>query len=226
NQYYLHAPEQMLAGRIIPPDCYLDASEILHRQYLAYLLDRAADRSLWQGTAMPEEPMPHRIGALFTRGLAADGWFRRFLDVAQARHAELASAFIALFPAMSPEAEQGLRQFAGLKLEESVGKAATAWRKRLEALRSRSRQIGRAFDALSTASGDRERDEQRRQLYAERRSVNKRRDALVGENSVNAMVRLGLLPNYTLHDDATPLAATLWWKEAGGEVQQQPTEDG
>src|SRR5690606_20731901 len=84
NQYYLHAPEQMLAGRIIPPDCYLDASEILHRQYLAYLLDRAADRSLWQGTAMPEEPMPHRIGALFTRGLAADGWFRRFLDVAQA----------------------------------------------------------------------------------------------------------------------------------------------
>ncbi|MEV5641266.1 DEAD/DEAH box helicase [Streptomyces flaveolus] len=226
NQYYLHAPEQMLAGRIIPPDCYLDASEILHRQYLAYLLDRAADRSLWQGTAMPEEPMPHRIGALFTRGLAADGWFRRFLDVAQARHAELASAFIALFPAMSPEAEQGLRQFAGLKLEETVGKAATAWRKRLEALRSRSRQIGRAFDALSTASGDRERDEQRRQLYAERRSVNKRRDALVGENSVNAMVRLGLLPNYTLHDDATLLDATLWWKDADGEFQEKLTEYG
>ncbi|NUH39331.1 DEAD/DEAH box helicase [Streptomyces samsunensis] len=226
NQYYLHAPEQMLAGRIIPPDCYLDASEILRRQYLAYLLDRAADRSLWRGTMMPEEPMPHRIGVLFTRGLAEDGWFRRFLDVAHARHAELASSFVQLFPGMSAEAEQGLRQFAQLELEQTVGQAATAWRKRLEALRSRSRQIGRAFDALSTASGDRERDEQRRQLYAERRSVNRRRDALVGENSVNAMVRLGLLPNYTLHDDATLLDATLWWKDADGEFQDQLTEYG
>jgi ATP-dependent helicase YprA (DUF1998 family)/Zn-finger nucleic acid-binding protein len=226
NQYYLHAPEQMLAGRIIPPDCYLDASEILRRQYLAFLLDRAADRSLWQGTMMPEEPMPHRIGGLFTRGLAEDGWFRRFLDVAQARHAEFADSFIALFPAMSPQADQGLRQFAELELEQTVGQAATAWRKRLEALRSRSRQIGRAFDALSTASGDRERDEQRRQLYAERRSVSKRRDALVGENSINAMVRLGLLPNYTLHDDATLLDATLWWKDSDGEFQDLLTEYG
>lgn len=226
NQYYLHAPEQMLAGRIIPPDCYLDASEILRRQYLAFLLDRSADRSLWRGTIMPDEAMPHRIGGLFNRGLAEDGWFRRFLDVAQAHHADLAGSFIKLFPAMSPQAEQGLRQFAELELEQTVGQAATAWRKRLEALRSRSRQIGRAFDALSTASGDRERDEQRRQLYAERRSVRKRQDALVGENSINAMVRLGLLPNYTLYDDATLLDATLWWKDPDGEFQDLLTEYG
>ncbi|MFC1436951.1 DEAD/DEAH box helicase [Streptacidiphilus sp. N1-10] len=226
NQYYLHAPEQMIAGRIIPPDCYLDASEILRRQYLAYLLDRAADRALWRDTMMPEQAMPHRIGELFTRGLAEDGWFRRFLDVAQVRHAEFADAFIALFPAMSEQAKQGLRVFAELELEQTVGQAATAWRKRLEALRSRSRQIGRAFDALSTASGDRERDEQRRQLYAERKSVRKRQDALVGENSVNAMVRLGLLPNYTLYDDATLLDATLWWKTPDGEFEEQLTEYG
>jgi len=226
NQYYLHAPEQMIAGRIIPPDCYLDASEILRRQYLAFLLDRAADRSLWRDTLMPDQPMPHRIGELFTRGLAEDGWFRRFLDVAQARHAEFAEAFIALFPAMSGEAKHGLRVYAELELEQTVGQAATTWRKRLEALRSRSRQIGRAFDALSTASGDRERDEQRRQLYAERKSVRKRQDALVGENSINAMVRLGLLPNYTLYDDATLLDATLWWKTPEGEFEEQLTEYG
>ncbi|MFC8449171.1 DEAD/DEAH box helicase [Kitasatospora sp. NPDC057223] len=226
NHYYLHAPEQMLAGRIIPPDCYLDASEILRRQYLAFLLDRAADRSLWRDTTVPEQAMPHRIGELFNRGLAEGGWFRAFLDVAQARHADFAESFVKLFPAMSAQAKQGLEQFAELELEQTVGQAATAWRKRLEALRSRSRQIGRAFDALSTASGDRERDEQRRQLYAERRSVRKRQDALVGENSVNALVRLGLLPNYTLYDDATLLDATLWWKDPDGEFQEQLAEYG
>ncbi|MFI1518606.1 DEAD/DEAH box helicase [Kitasatospora cineracea] len=226
NQYYLHAPEQMLAGRIIPPDCYLDASEILHRQYFAFLLDRAADRTLWQGTAIPERPMPPRIGELFRRGLAEDGWFRRFLDVTQARHAQLAGDFTALFPTMAAEARQGVEAFAALGLEQSVATAATAWRKRIDALAARLRQIGRAFDELATATGDPVRDATRRQLYAEQKSVRRRRDTIIAENSLNAMVRLGLLPNYTLHDDATLLDATLWWKDSEGEFQEELAEYG
>ncbi|MFD1829783.1 DEAD/DEAH box helicase [Streptomyces desertarenae] len=226
NHYYLHAPEQMLAGRVIPPDCYLDASEILRRQYLAFLFDRAADRSLWEGTVIPERPMPARIGELFGRGLAEDGWFRRFLDVASTRHAELSEAFISLFPSMSPVAAHGVRTFAVQGLEEAVGTAANAWNKRVAALRSRMRQIGRAFDSLASATGDPERDRQRRQLFAEQRTVRKRRDALVSENSINALVRLGLLPNYTLHDDATVLDATLWWRNSDGEFDESSTDYG
>ncbi|WBP89960.1 DEAD/DEAH box helicase [Kitasatospora cathayae] len=226
NHYFLHAPERMLAGRIIPPDCYLDASEILRRQYLAFLLDRAADASLWQGTVMPERPMPPRIGELFGAGLAEDGWFRRFLDVAGVRHTELAAAFAALFPGMSGEALQSVQQFAAGGLEEAVAVAANAWNRRLAALRARMRQIGRAFDDLSTASGDPERDRQRRQLYAEQKSVRRRRDTLVGEHSLNALVRLGLLPNYTLHDDATVLEATLWWRNSDGEFEESTTDYG
>ncbi|MDT3725443.1 DEAD/DEAH box helicase [Streptomyces sp. DSM 41972] len=226
SHYYLHTPEQMLAGRIIPPDCYLDASEILRRQYLAFLFDRAADRSLWEGTVIPERPMPPRIGELFGQGLAEDGWFRRFLDVATARHAELSQAFIKLFPAMSPAARQGVESFAAQELEVAVGAAASAWNKRVAALRARMRQIGRAFDALASASGDPERDKQRRQLFAEQRTVRKRRDDLVAENSINALVRLGLLPNYTLHDDATVLDATLWWRDSDGEFDESSTDYG
>ena len=40
--YFLHDPELMISGDIIPPSCYLDAIEILRRQYLAFLLDQAA----------------------------------------------------------------------------------------------------------------------------------------------------------------------------------------
>ncbi|MEV7196850.1 DEAD/DEAH box helicase [Streptomyces sp. NPDC093510] len=226
NHYYLHTPEQMLAGRIIPPDCYLDASEILRRQYLAFLFDRAADRSLWEGTSIPERPMPPRIGELFGQGLAADGWFRRFLDVATTRHADLSQAFISLFPTMSGQARQGVEHFAQQGLEEAVGAAANAWNRRVAALRARMRQIGRAFDALASLSGDPERDQQRRQLFAEQRTVRKRRDDLVAENSINALVRLGLLPNYTLHDDATVLDATLWWRDSDGEFDETSTDYG
>lgn len=47
------------------------------RQDLAFLFDRAVDRSRWEGTAIPEHLMPPRIGELFGHGLAEDGWFRR-----------------------------------------------------------------------------------------------------------------------------------------------------
>lgn len=49
---------------------------------------------------------------------------------------------------------------------------------------------------------------------------------LVSENSINALVRLGLLPNYTLHDDATVLDATLWWKDSDGEFDESSTDYG
>lgn len=35
-------PLGMIAGDVVPPACYLDATEILHRQFFAYLIDRAA----------------------------------------------------------------------------------------------------------------------------------------------------------------------------------------
>ena len=56
--YYLTDPRHMIAGTVRPPSCWLDAIEILRRQYFAFVLDRAADGSIAVAA------MPHRIGAL------------------------------------------------------------------------------------------------------------------------------------------------------------------
>ncbi|MGP3935329.1 DEAD/DEAH box helicase [Nonomuraea sp. KM88] len=241
NHYYLHRPTAMLAGRIVPPACYLDAVEILQRHYFAYLFDRAADGSLWQGTLMPSRSRPRWIGELFQAGLDdADGWLRRLLEVSVVRHEELSTAFIALFPEMDaaflrrfPDktaedglARQAVRRFAAGGIHTEVGKAVQAWRRRREELQQRLAAINKAFDAIPMHTTERDRQEDRRALFAELRAVRRRLDDLVKENSLNALVRLGLLPNYTLHDDAGWLEASLWWRDADGEYQEEKAEYG
>ena len=221
--YFFHEPEAMLAGRIIPPGCYLDAVEILRRQYTAFLFDRAADRSLWKGTLWPEQSwMPPRIGMLFGPGFADDGWLRRLLDVAKQRHVELAAQFVSLFPGMAESSRENLEAFARNGIEEAFGNAAVDFRARRESLQKRLREISRAFDELGGPSSDSERSKLKRELYAERREVRKRLDAFTEENSLSALVRLGLLPNYTLIDDSVYLDAELWWQNPDGTFEQEP----
>ncbi|GAA0651170.1 DEAD/DEAH box helicase [Kutzneria viridogrisea] len=224
NQYYLHQPEAMLAGRIVPPDCYLDAIEILRRQYTAFLLDRAADGSLWQGTMMPPHQMPPQIGLLFTSGLAPDGWLRRLLDRAVQQHEVLAERFAALFPEMQDASRASLAEFAASGIELAIGNAAREFLKRREALQQRLRGIGRAFDALGEGGTDTERAQSKRELYAERAEVRRRLEALTEENSLSALVRLGVLPNYTLVDDSIYLDAELWWKNPDGTFEEAHRE--
>ena len=72
--YFLQDPELMIAGDISPPDCYLDAIEILRRQYLAFLIDRAAEGP---GGSLPAAgEMPRTIGELASKGLQPGGWLR------------------------------------------------------------------------------------------------------------------------------------------------------
>ncbi|MGN9811409.1 DEAD/DEAH box helicase [Micromonospora sp. BQ11] len=227
NQYFLHRPTAMLAGRIVPPACYLDAVEILRRHYLAYLFDRAADRSLWEGTAAPSAPMPRWIGELFQSGLDdAGGWLRRLLEVSRSRHDVLLARFIALFPGIGDDARDSVEDFARQDIETEVGKAVSAWRRRRAELQERLASINSAFDAIPIETTDTERRDNRRALFAELKAVRRRLDGLVKENSVNALVRLGLLPNYTLHDDPTWLDAALWWKDPDGEFQETTFEYG
>ncbi|MGH3901117.1 MAG: hypothetical protein ACRDTA_23285 [Pseudonocardiaceae bacterium] len=69
----------MIAGEVVPPACYLDATEILHRQYLASLFDRHARSANAGRTRLAKQ--------VFTGGLSATSWLGRI--VADARvHAQ------------------------------------------------------------------------------------------------------------------------------------------
>ena len=203
EQYFLAEPRDMIAGEIVPPGCYLSAVEILRRQYLAHLVDLAA-RGRFDGVL----PLPRRASVLF----GETGWLNRLRDAALADGAELAEAFLALFPAhLDPAAAGELRHFAAAGLKDKVRDAEDAWNRRLEDLRDRIAAIDEAVAAL--VPSDPVQAAQIRELTAERRGVQKQIGVISRTDAHGALTELGLLPNYSLIDVSTTLEATLTWQD-------------
>ena len=203
EQYFLAEPRDMIAGEIVPPGCYLSAVEILRRQYLAHLVDLAA-RGRFAGIL----PMPRRASVLF----GETGWLNRLRDAALADGAQLAEAFLALFPAhLDPVAAAELRDFAAAGLKDKVRDAEDTWNRRLEDLRDRITAINEAVAALVPT--DPVQAAQIRELNAELRGVQKQIGVISRTDAHGAMTELGLLPNYSLIDVLTTLEATLTWQD-------------
>ena len=211
--YYLGDPLEMIAGSITPPGCYLAAVEILRRQYLAHLVDSAA-----QGKLPGVLPMPRRTSQLF----GESGWLSDLAAVASKDAAELAAGFLALFP-LEPDdvvgalAHEALREYAAMGLLAKIDGAQLTFNRRMDALRATLRSVEQSMSGLVV--NDSEHDQLRRELRAERVQLRRRiSDIGVRSDAHSTMVELGLLPNYSLIDSRTKLEATLLWQET--------TEDG
>jgi ATP-dependent helicase YprA (DUF1998 family) len=217
--YYLEQPEHMISGEIRPPSCYLDAEEILSRQYLAFLADRAA------AGIIDAPALPDRIGQLVAGGLDAGGWLHTVVSASMLdrRHAE---DFLALFgDAIAPDTGVTMHAFAAGGIEQVVKTAIAGWEGRMA-------DFGRRRDRLKTSierleeQGHRTDEEETdlRQLRGERRAVIRTMREEREGYTLSALERIGLLPNYTLHDDAVTLEATLWSAGEGDHFESSRTE--
>ena len=221
--YYLDEPREMIAGEITPPGCYLSAVEILRRQYLAHLLDLAAGGLLTtvDGERLP--PVPRLASALF----GASGWCLDLGDAALTHGAVLVERFLELFATLgqdgsassavgdgtgvSAHAADELRKYATHGILRALQEAEESWTARRDDLRRRIAAIDAAADGLIRTDPEQERE--RRELLAERRSTGDLLRDLSQSSAHNALVELGLLPNYSLADTVTSLEATLYWTE-------------
>jgi ATP-dependent helicase YprA (DUF1998 family) len=208
--YYLADPLQMIAGSIAPPGCYLSAVEILRRQYVAHLVDRAA-RGQLPGTL----PLPRLTSQLF----GPTGWLAEFVEVASERAEELVEGFLALLPpargdVVAELAHRALREFAAGGLRDRAGGVESAFSARLDGLRQRLTAVEGALAGL--VRGDTEHEQLDRELRAEQRGVLRWIRLLnVGRSAQSTLVEYGLLPNYTLIDDGVTLEATLYGQSRG-----------
>lgn len=205
--YYLAEPEAMLAGVVRPPNCYLEATETLERQYVAYLIDLIAKGTL----AGP--PLANRVGDLMKRAFELDGLFRVIIDASIGTPAHVDS-FLALFGSqLAPRAADTLGDFAGGGIEARLKEAADDWFGHRRDLDLRRNRLNTAIDKLEAIGNRSESDEE------ELRSLKGQRSAVVrllrdhrDEYSLSALERVGVLPNYTLVDDSVELSATMWSK--------------
>ncbi|MCB1029533.1 MAG: hypothetical protein KDB24_17405, partial [Microthrixaceae bacterium] len=217
--YYLADPEAMLAGDVRPPNCYLDASEILQRQYIAYLVDRTADG------AVDAPLLPRRISKLMKNALDTGGFLRAVIDasVGDPSHVE---AFLALFGESLAELSMGLlREFASSGIEAQVKEAVDTWTEHQDDLSKRIKRLTAAADRLEGQAGRTDDDEQTlSDLYGQRSAVRLLLKEHRDEYSLSGLERLRLLPNFMLLDDTITLDASMWSRDESGGFHTEVVE--
>ena len=211
----LNDPLTMIAGDVVPPACYLDATEILRRQYLASLVDRHARSAA---------PSPTRLAKdVFAGDLSPTSWLGRLLADARANAAGYVDAFLRGFgDAVSKDSAADLRRWAGdgvtadevPGLERVVQAAVMAWNEEGAELAERialiQSEVARMEEKPSLdEAGERDLKRLRGELGAARRTRSDRERAYW----ISALEAKGLLPNYALLDDTTRLDVGLWWTD-------------
>lgn len=214
--HWLSEPLDMIAGDVTPPACYLDAAEIIRRQYLASLIDRAA-RS---GGPKP----PRTAGKMLTTGLAEGSWLRALLRDCRDHAAEYVAAFLDGFHGHLTAATGAmLAEWAGVglaadvvsALERAVEHAVRGWTEEMAQLRARAAALEDEV-ALLLAQENVLDDAGKRDLNrvrGEYRAATAQRSAMARQYWITAFEGLGLLPNYTLLDDRTRLDVGLTWTD-------------
>jgi ATP-dependent helicase YprA (DUF1998 family) len=207
-------PLTMIAGDVIPPACYLDAVEILRRQYLASLVDR-------QARAEQARPM-RRAVEVFAGGLAPTSWLGLLVADARAHADAYVAEFLAGFgDAVAKETAQELRLWAGVgvegevpEIERAVERACRTWLDEMAEMGLRKTALQDEVERMAAAPSLDE--AQTRDLKRIRGELSAVRRALSDQRStywINVLEDLGLLPNYALLDDSTRLDVGLWWTD-------------
>ncbi|MGY1763049.1 DEAD/DEAH box helicase [Geodermatophilus sp. SYSU D00779] len=216
-------PLSVIDGDVRPPATYLDAVEILHRQYVAHLVDRQA--------ADPAAPSARLATPAVLETWGGDSWTGRLLTDARAHAAEYVVEFLSQFgDRVRPDTAEDLRRWAGAGIDSNqVSGLEALWYRAVDGWRKERTELGeritRAQDALveltERANQPAATDEDKqlwRSTKAELSALRKRRQELVSQHWVQALEERGVLPNYTLLDDTVTLDVAVRWFD-------QETED-
>ncbi|MBX0301094.1 DEAD/DEAH box helicase [Cryobacterium sp. 1639] len=208
----LGEPLSVINGAVRPPATYLNAEEILQRQYFAYLVDRRA-ATLTDAPQQARDVLKTAEEGSYLGELIAD---------AEAAHSELLGDFLDTFDGLSDWASEALRRFATPGAEEgsspvagAVRDAVSRWSKQVDLARIRKETVADSLDGLDKAAkhptaGDEEQRELRSAKAAYGMAA-KQLAELRTEHWVAALERFGLLPNYSLLDDSVQLDVALSW---------------
>jgi len=104
--YFFEEPLEMMAGSIVPPGCFLDAPDMLKRQFLAFSMDT------WTATAQRPGLLPRDVQKMLA-GYKQGGFPENLLQFYAEQRATLIDQFLKLFGAeVSPENQARLRNYA------------------------------------------------------------------------------------------------------------------
>jgi len=217
----LHDPLSVINGEVRPPATFLDAEEILQRQYVAHLVDRFARDTSRTHTkdavqALSKVDPGTFIGDLIQEATENSGLHvERFCAQFAGNLSEESREKLAQWASEGPEGEPSA-------LARHLVRAAQLWNADVAELTERRQQIEQALPELEEAIartqqlGDDDREEQQA-LRTAKATLGMLRGQLKELRSgywISVLEAYGILPNYTLLDDSVTLDVGLSWKDA------------
>ncbi|CAH0165550.1 ATP-dependent RNA helicase SrmB [Arthrobacter sp. Bi26] len=225
----LHEPLSVINGEVRPPATYLDAEEILGRQYVAHVADRFARAA----------GRPHPVDAIQALGSVAPGSFiGDLIEDATANATQYLTEFLDQFGArISADSAARLTAWASRHddgepsgLARHLVRAAGEWKADVDELDTRRKEIGNALPELEEVAAladrlDDKTSDAHQAVRTARATLKMIRDQLKqlrGQYWISVLEAYGMLPNYTLLDDSVSLDVGLSWKDA--DTQEFVTE--
>jgi len=212
-------PGAVIDGEVRPPATYLDAEEILRRQYVASIADTLA--------RAPGVDGPRSVADVL--GSAEPGTYLGMLiDEAESRADHHLDAFLEGFPDLAPTVAARLRSWgtrhdaevrASSELAARCLDAARAWSDRVETLQHRRSEIQSKLAELQAVADlplhkDEPSSEPQQALRTAKsalRLTERQYAELHDEFWIGALEAFGLFPNYTLLDDSVDLDVAISW---------------
>lgn len=219
----LGEPLSVINGEVRPPATYLNAEEILQRQYFAYLFDRRA-------AALVSPPRQARD---VLKSAEKDSFLGDTVADAEANSVERLGEFLGTFDQLTESTVSALTTWAtqgdvpGTSgLADTAFHAVKKWSDEIELLKYRRASIEESLGELKaaaerTAASEDDKAEYRTAV-ASGRLIKRLLKELRTEPWVGALERFGVLPNYSLLDDGVRLDVTLSWIDPdSGEFQNE-----
>ncbi|MCG7277882.1 DEAD/DEAH box helicase [Corynebacterium imitans] len=216
----LNAPLGVIQGAVTPPAAFLSATEILHRQLAAYLIDSTDVEAL--GVHLDNaksvfgyagRPLVTALQEVIATGV--DEQVDKFLDSLSGEE-------------LDPELLTRVRDWATGQGPETFTAALTAareqWNAEVNLLRDRAKALrdvevelqkrdanaAASVDTVNAAFVDEDLEREKRSVSAARKRTQRDLHNLLSEERwVAALERYGLLPNFTLIDDSVELAVAI-----------------
>ena len=209
----LNQPLSVIDGSVVPPAAFLSATEILRRQTTAYLVDTLDFNAYGFEVAKARDVFSLRKESLLD--VLAD-------EVAQGVNSRVEAFLATVADSVDEATVEGVREWAcGQGPDSLTGhmkRTRTLWDSevkeftaRQEILRTRLNELDAKADPnAGTENADPDLEREKRSTKAAFRRVSRDLGELLLEDYwISAMERYGLLPNFTLLDDAVELAVVV-----------------
>lgn len=204
-------PLSVINGQVRPPATYIDAEEILRRQYIASAADQLARRI----------DAPHPTSATQAIGVVEPGSYLHAV-IESAEDAESLESFLSSFDSLTEQAQEGLKQWAtpesgplSSQLSVYLHERRHQWASQVETLKYRVQEVQNSLpDLQEKADLPAAIEDDKVALRTAKAALGLARKQLAdlqGDYWIGVLEEYGIFPNYTLLDDSVTLDVTLSW---------------